>query len=33
MDDRICYDWDEGSGLLVQEKSCNGKEEIFLLRN
>ena len=31
MDDRICSDWEEGSGLLIQEKSCSGKKEICLL--
>ena len=25
MDDRICSNWEEGSGLLIQEKGCNGK--------
>ena len=29
MDDRICYDLDEGSGLLIQEKSCSGKRNKF----
>ena len=29
-EDNNCYDWEDGSGLLIQEKSCNGKQDMLV---
>ena len=29
-EDNNCYDWEDGSGLLIQEKSCNGKQDLLV---